>query len=133
MIGHIDLTVCGNSDPGTSGLLSPYGKIKGLSFDDSMEPDNFRFEFIKTIKEILKEDNVEYVDLLFDNQDDYYSMVNTLHEFNEDNIHIRYVQREKDYDQVLQEEEEDLVETLSFSVGSKKEEDKAKKEQKKKK
>ena len=98
-----------------------------------MEPDNFRFEFIKTIKEILKEDNVEYVDLLFDNQDDYYSMVNTLHEFNEDNIHIRYVQREKDYDQVLQEEEEDLVETLSFSVGSKKEEDKSKKEQKKKK
>ena len=131
MIGHIDLTVCGNSDPGTSGLLSPYGKINGLSFDSSMEPDNFRFEFIEAIREVLKEDGVDYVDMVFDNPDDYYAMVNTIHKFNEDNIHIRYEQRKKDYDQVKTEEEEDLEETLSFSVGSKKEP--AKKEKKKKK
>lgn len=96
-----------------------------------MEPDNFRFEFIEAIREVLKEDGVDYVDMVFDNPDDYYAMVNTIHKFNEDNIHIRYEQRKKDYDQVKTEEEEDLEETLSFSVGSKKEP--TKKEKKKKK
>ena len=35
------MNTTGNSDPGRNGLLSPWGKIKGLYFDDSMETGNF--------------------------------------------------------------------------------------------
>lgn len=115
--------------PGTSGLLSPYSKIKGLSFDDSMEPDNFRFEFLKAVKEVLKEDGVDYIDIDFDNRDDYYSFVNNLHDFNEKNINVNFVSKKKEYEHVLTEEEEDLEETLSFS-NAKKPEDKKEKEKK---
>lgn len=114
--------------PGTSGTLSPFGNIKGLSFDDSMEPDNFRFEFIKAIREVIKEEHLDSVDLIFDNPDEYYEFVNTIHKFNEDNIKIRCVQREKEYDKVITEEEEDLEETLSFYNTKK---DNNKKEEKK--
>ena len=47
--------------PGTSGLLTPYGKMDGLYFDDSMEPDDFIFEFRKSIEEILKNQGVSYI------------------------------------------------------------------------
>ena len=121
------------SDPGTSGLLSPYSKIKGLSFDDSMEPDNFRFEFMNAVKEVLKEDGVDSIDIDFDNRDDYYSFVNSVHRFNDDNIHVNFVSKKKEYDHVLTEEEEDLEETLSFSNAKKEEDKKPKKDKKQKK
>lgn len=131
MIGYIDMTVCGNSDPGTSGLLSPFSKLKGLSFNDDMEPDNFKFEFIKEVKKIMDEEGIDYIDLDFEKKEDYYSFVNTLHDFNVDNIHVNYIEREKEYDKVIQEEEEDLEETLSFQNNKPKKDDK-KKETKKK-
>ena len=40
-IGNIDVLVCGNSDPGRNGVLSPWGPIEGLYFDDSMEVGNY--------------------------------------------------------------------------------------------
>ena len=113
--------------PGTSGLLSPFSKLKGLSFNEDMEPDNFRFEFLKEVKKIMDEENIDYIDMTFENQDDYYSFVNTLHDFNIDNLHVKYVDREKEYDKVVQEDEEDLEESLSFqNLKSKKEEKKQK-------
>ena len=60
------------SDPGTSGLISPYSKIKGLNFDDSMEPDDFRFNYLKSIKEILDEEGIDYVDIEFKDKDEFY-------------------------------------------------------------
>ena len=70
-IGHIDLTVCGNSDPGTSGVLSPWGKMDGLYFDGSPEPDNFRFEFQKAVLAVAEKEGVEKVILNFSDKDDY--------------------------------------------------------------
>lgn len=129
-IGHIDLTVCGNSDPGTSGLISPYSKIKGLNFDDSMEPDNFRFEFLKKVKEVMNEEGIDHIDVIVDNKEDYYSFLNDIHKFGEENVGVTYVKKEKDYDQVITEEEEDLEETLPFNNSKK---DDVKKKEKKKK
>lgn len=96
-----------------------------------MEPDNFKFEFIKEVKKIMDEEGIDYIDLDFEKKEDYYSFVNTLHDFNVDNIHVNYIEREKEYNKVIQEEEEDLEETLSFQNNKPKKDDK-KKEAKKK-
>lgn len=123
------MTVCGNSDPGTSGLVSPYSKIKGLNFDDSMEPDTFRFNYINAVKEVLNEEDVDYVDMEFQNVDEYYNILNSINDFNNENIKVSFVKRKKDFDTIEELEEEDLEETLSFSA-VKREEDKKKTEKK---
>lgn len=72
--------------PGTSGLLSPFSKIKGLYFDDSKEPDNFMYEFKKDLKRILADKGVNYVDINLDNKDDFYKVMNNLADFINDDI-----------------------------------------------
>lgn len=87
-LGNIDLLVCGNSDPGTSGILTPFGKIKGLYFDNSDEPDEFMYNFKEDIKNLLKEDGVDYIDIKADNKTDYYRLLEELEDFTKDNIKI---------------------------------------------
>ena len=88
MLGHIDLLVCGNSDPGTSGILSPFGPIKGFYFNDSKEPDNYKFEFKEDLSRIMKESNAEYVEIKCDNIDDYNKILDELVEFNKNCITV---------------------------------------------
>ena len=52
-----------NIMPGTSGVLSPFGKINGLYFNDSREPDDYMYNFKQDISKIMKEDGVEYYDV----------------------------------------------------------------------
>lgn len=101
-IGHIDLTVCGNSDPGTSGMLTPYGKMDGLYFDDSMEPDDFIFDFKKSIEKIVKRKGITYVSVKFDTKEDYYKAMNLLRNFNDENIHVSSTSREGDLTLVIE-------------------------------
>jgi hypothetical protein len=109
MIGYIDMTVCGASDPGTSGTLSPYSDIKGLYFDDSDEPDDFKFDFIKDMSNILKKENVSSITIDFDNKEDYYRTVNELRELSDKNINVYATSKVNSYDIIL-EDEEDLEE-----------------------
>ena len=69
MLGNIDLLVCGNSDPGTSGILSPFGKIEGLYFNDSREPDDYEFAFKQDIEKIMKADGVKYIEITAENKE----------------------------------------------------------------
>ena len=87
-LGNIDLLVCGNSDPGTSGILSPFGKIDGLYFNNSREPDDYEFNFKQDLSRIMKEDGVEYIEILLDNKDDYYKLIDELAEFNKNCITV---------------------------------------------
>lgn len=86
-IGNIDLTVCGNSDPGTSGILIPFGKINGLYFDDDYEPEDVRFKFIKDVESILKDEGTEYIGIDFDDDEDYYKIMEDIHKYT-DNINV---------------------------------------------
>ena len=104
-IGYIDMTVCGNSDPGTSGTLSPYSDMKSLYFDDSDEPDNYRFEFMKFMKSILKEEGVTGIILDFDSKQDWYNMMNYAREFADNGIKVSGTSREHNYDVVLEKDE----------------------------
>ena len=42
---NFDILVCGSSDPGSTALLSPWGRIEGFHFDSTPEEDHFLFEF----------------------------------------------------------------------------------------
>lgn len=101
-IGHIDLTVCGNSDPGTSGLLTPYSKMDGLYFDDSMEPDDSIFAFKRSIEKIAEQKNVDFIKINFETKEDYYEAMNLLRSFNNEQIHVHSTSREDDLSIVVE-------------------------------
>ena len=63
----------GNSDPGRNGLLSPWGKIKGLYFDDSMETGNFFWNLQHDLNEYYRDKGKIYIMMEFDKEEDYYS------------------------------------------------------------
>ena len=81
-LGYIDVIVSGNSDPGTSGVLSPFTKLKSLYFNEDNEPDDFRFNFMKRIEEILDKDGVDYIGIKCDNKIDFYNLMSMLDKSN---------------------------------------------------
>lgn len=92
--------------PGTSGVLSPFGKIDGLYFNNSREPDDFMFDFKKDIKKIMDDEDVEYLEIKVDNKDDYYKLLSELSNFNDNAITVSGTS--KDVYTVIVENEEDV-------------------------
>ena len=76
----------GNSDPGRNGLLSPWGKIKGLYFDDSMETGNFFWNLQHDLNEYYRDKGKIYIMMEFDKEEDYYSALYQLQQMN-DEVH----------------------------------------------
>lgn len=103
-MGNLDVLVCGNSDPGTSGLLSPFGGIVGMYFDDSEEKNNFMYEFQKDFEEIYKENGISYIKLDFDSENDYYNALMELQKYNTDNIKIYATSKTGHCEVVIEEE-----------------------------
>lgn len=104
-LGNIDIFVCGNSDPGTSGVLSPFGKINGLYFDDSKEPDEVFFEFMQDAKELAESEGLTYLSVDFDSPEEYYKFVDAAKDYTDDNLNI-YITSETDkYGVVISTEE----------------------------
>ena len=87
-LGYFDVLVCGNSDPGLSGVISPFTKMESLYFDNSDEPDGSAYELVKDLERIWDESGKPYVKLEFDNKDDYYDAIINLEKFANDNITI---------------------------------------------
>lgn len=103
-LGNIDLLVCGNSDPGTSGVLTPFGKIDGLYFNNSREPDNFAYDFKNDVVDIMKKDGVEYIEIKAENKDDYYKILSELAKFNKECITVSGTSRDN-YTVILENDE----------------------------
>lgn len=82
-IGNIDVLVCGNSDPGRNGLLSPWGKINGFYFDDSVEVGNFLWNLQNDLKEYYGKKGKFYITLQFDKEEDYYKTLCELQKMND--------------------------------------------------
>jgi HSP20 family molecular chaperone IbpA len=97
-----------NVTPGTSGVLSPFSKLSGLYFNDSNEPDDFMFKFKQELKEGLKQEGVQYIDINVENKVDYYRILHELESFTNDNIKVYATSRNK-FDIRL---EEDSIETV---------------------
>lgn len=95
MLGAIDLLVCGNSDPGTSCILSPFGKIEGLYFNNSKEPDDVMYNLKQDISRIMKEEGVEYIEIQCETKEDYYKIIDSLVDFNKDAITVSGVSKKE--------------------------------------
>ena len=78
-LGRIDINVCGTSDPGSSGVITPFCETEGLYFNGAQEPEDATFEFEKEASVRYKKknpdlevvdiyDNCESIDDLFDIQ-----------------------------------------------------------------
>ena len=104
-LGNIDLLVCGNSDPGTSGVLTPFGKIKGFYFDESNETDAFRFEYAKDLEHVMAEEHYEYIKIDCNTKEEYYALLNKLSEFNRGSFTVNGTSREK-YEIVIENTED---------------------------
>jgi hypothetical protein len=93
-VGRIDTNVCGNSDPGTSGLLTPFCKTSGLFFNPDFEPEDFKWSFEKDVTNFRK-NNTDglFIDLSCDNISDYFSMQDLFRE-NINKMEIREIENE---------------------------------------
>lgn len=80
--------------------------MKSLYFDDSDEPDSYRFEFMEYMKSILKQEGVTGIILDFDSKQDWYKTMNAAREFAENGIKVSCTSRENNYDVVLEEAED---------------------------
>ena len=87
-ITNYDILVCGNSDPGTSMLLSPWSEIKGFNFDPKPETDHFFYEFKKDMEEKNWEknepDKFDYVRIESNSKERYFDVLNKLAEISAD-------------------------------------------------
>lgn len=81
-LGYIDVIVSGNSDPGTSGVLSPFTKLDGMYFNKEREPDEFRAEFMKDVEKALDDEDVEYIGFNCTNKIDFYNLMDMLEGIN---------------------------------------------------
>lgn len=77
------MNITGNSDPGRNGLLSPWGKIKGLYFDDSMETGNFFWNLQHDLQEYYASKGKIYIMMQFEREEDYYNALYQLQQTNE--------------------------------------------------
>lgn len=103
-LGHVDILVCGNSDPGTSGCLSPFSKIKGLYFDNSEEPNEFYYNLMLYLKEKCKKKDIKFVTCEFDTKEDFYNTLMEFQKFTNDNVHVYGTSKTGTYDLVINEE-----------------------------
>ena len=78
-VGRIDLNVVGNSDPGATGILTPFIQTYGLNISDKKEPESRQFELMKIIEEAVKNE-YEYIENFgIETFDDYYELINKMY------------------------------------------------------
>lgn len=93
-IGKIDLNVAGNSDPGTSGVITPFCKTYGLYFSDKAEPESGKFKIDKIVEQYLIEQGEMLVETCgFETVEDYYQ---SMGKCNEVTSGFKIVKRQKD-------------------------------------
>ena len=79
-VGRIDLNVVGNSDPGSTGVLTPFIKTFGLNISDKKEPETKQFELLKIIEEAVQNE-YEYIEKFgIETFDDYYELMNKIYD-----------------------------------------------------
>lgn len=90
-IGRFDLWVCGNSDPGTSFVMSPFCEIDGLYFDLESEPDEFIYNYRKDIEEHLKQNGSIILPIECNTKEEYYGILNKANHITKTQIKIESI------------------------------------------
>ena len=79
-VGRIDLNVVGNSDPGATGILTPFIKTHGLNISDKKEPETKQFELLQIIEEAVQNEYAYIEKFGIETYDDYYEMINKIYD-----------------------------------------------------
>ena len=79
-VGRIDLNVVGNSDPGATGILTPFIKTHGLNISDKKEPETKQFELLQIIEEAVQNEYSYIEKFGIETYDDYYEMINKIYD-----------------------------------------------------
>ena len=78
-VGRIDLNVVGNSDPGSTGILTPFIETYGLNISDKKEPETKQFELMQIIEEAIKNE-YDYIEKFgIESYDEYYDVINNIY------------------------------------------------------
>lgn len=113
-LGRVDINVCGTSDPGSSGVITPFAETYGLYFDDSYEPEDSIFEMEKEIREYRKNANPDklYIDLYdnCNNINDLFGIYDKLNKINK-GYKVKFIENdsEKYFIHINLEDEEDEI------------------------
>lgn len=77
-IGRKDLTTASNSDPGATGLLSPFNKLDGVYFDSTPDPDNFQLDFSEDMRQYMEKRGKFYISPRAFTEEEYHEIKNRL-------------------------------------------------------
>lgn len=78
-IGRIDLNVVGNSDPGATGVLTPFIKTDGLNISDKNEPENGQFKLLQIIEEATKNENYYVETFGIETEEQYAELIENIY------------------------------------------------------
>lgn len=111
-LGRLDINVCGTSDPGSSGVITPFCKTDGLFFDGAREPEDGAFEYGNDKIRKRKEMNPEmlFVDP-FEKCENIQDVFNQQQKLQEINNKVQLSKREQGNERlkvVIQLEDEDV-------------------------
>ena len=94
----------GNSDPGTSGLLSPFALIEGLHFNPDDEPCGFYYDLLNDLSKRYEGTNIKFIKCEFDNPTDFYNALTDMQKYTNDNIRVSGTSKAGSYELVINEE-----------------------------
>lgn len=98
------MNTTGNSDPGTSGLLSPFAKIDGLYFNNEEEPDDFYFRLMKDLEKRYEDEGITFIKCDFESASDFYEALKEMEKYANDNISFYGTSREGHYEIVINDD-----------------------------
>ena len=78
MLGVLDIASTSSSQPGQSGVLSPYCQMKSLYFDDSLYENEMHYKIAKYLDEMPLGDDAEEIVIKCDNEQEYNSVLDAL-------------------------------------------------------
>lgn len=77
-VGLIDLTVCSHSDPGRSGIISPFCKLDSLYFSEEPEPDDVMYNLSNRITQIMNNEENVVIQLNCQSKDEFYKVLHDI-------------------------------------------------------
>lgn len=78
MLGTLDIASSSSSDPGRSGDLSPYNKMKSMYFDESLYENEMHYKIAKLLDENPLDDDCEEFRIVCDTEREYNDVLNAL-------------------------------------------------------
>lgn len=88
-VGLIDLTVCSSSDPGRSGVISPFSNLSSLYFSEELEPDDVMYNLNNKIDDILEKEDEIVIKLNCKDKMEFYDVLSKIDDVkNKCNVYV---------------------------------------------